>query len=145
MIGLHDLPALNAALNAVSATLLVTGHAFIRRGQIAGHRACMVSALLVSSVFLISYVVYHVQVGSIRFTHLGWPRAVYFAILATHVPLAATVVPLALVTLSFALRGRFDRHARVARWTLPIWLYVSITGVMVYFMLYHVWPSTELL
>ena len=145
MIGLHDLPVLNAALNAVSATLLMAGHAFIRRGQIARHRACMVSALVVSSGFLVSYVVYHVQVGSIRFTHPGWARAVYLTILATHVPLAATVVPLALVTLSFALRRRFDRHARLARWTLPIWLYVSITGVMVYFMLYHIWPSAEIL
>lgn len=145
MIGLHDLPALNAALNAVAAVLLVTGYAFIRHGHIARHRACMVSALLVSLAFLVSYVVYHLEVGSIRFTHPGWPRAVYYAVLATHVPLAATVVPLALVTLSFALRGQFDRHARVARWTLPIWLYVSITGVMVYLMLYNVWPSSEIL
>jgi putative membrane protein len=144
-MGIHDLPVLNAALNAVAATLLVTGHAFIRRGQIYRHRACMVSALLVSSAFLASYVVYHVQVGSIRFTEAGWPRAVYLAVLATHVPLAAAVVPLALVTMSLALRGRFDRHARVARWTFPIWLYVSITGVMVYLMLYHVWPSAEIL
>lgn len=145
MIGLHDLPALNAALNGVAAVLLVTGYAFIRRGHIARHRACMVSALLVSSVFLVSYVVYHLEVGSIRFTHAGWPRVIYYAVLATHVPLAATIVPLALVTLSFALRGRFDRHTRVARWTLPIWLYVSVTGVMVYLMLYNVWPSSEIL
>lgn len=144
MIGLHDLPALNAALNGVAAILLVTGYAFIRRGHIARHRACMVSALLVSSVFLVSYVVYHVQVGSIRFTHPGWPRAVYFAVLGTHVPLAVTVVPLALVTLSFALRGRFGRHVRMARWTLPIWLYVSVSGVMVYLMLYRLWPSSEI-
>lgn len=145
MIGLHDLPALNAALNGVAAILLVTGYAFIRRGHIARHRACMVSALLVSSVFLVSYVVYHLEVGSIRFTHSGWPRAVYFAVLATHVPLAALIVPLAVVTLWRALRGQFDRHVRVARWTLPIWLYVSVTGVMVYLMLYHVWPSSEIL
>jgi uncharacterized membrane protein YozB (DUF420 family) len=144
-MGVHDLPALNAALNAVAATLLVTGHAFIRRGQIYRHRACMVSALLVSSAFLASYVVYHVQVGSIRFTEAGWPRAVYFAVLATHVPLAALIVPLALLTLWRALRGRFDLHVKVARWTFPIWLYVSVTGVMVYIMLYHLWPSTEIL
>jgi uncharacterized membrane protein YozB (DUF420 family) len=143
-MGVHDLPALNAALNAVAATLLATGHGFIRRGQVHRHRACMVSALLVSSAFLASYVVYHVQVGSIRFTETGWPRAVYLAVLATHVPLAAAVVPLALVTLSLALGGRFDRHARVARWTYPIWMYVSVTGVMVYLMLYHVWPSGEI-
>ncbi|HYO45522.1 MAG TPA: DUF420 domain-containing protein [Gemmatimonadota bacterium] len=145
MIGLRDLPALNAALNGVAAILLLTGHAFIHRGHVGRHRACMVSALLVSFVFLVSYVVYHAEVGSIRFTQSGWPRVVYYAVLATHVPLAATVVPLALVTLSFALRGQFDRHARLARWTLPIWLYVSITGVMVYLMLYHVWPSSEIL
>jgi uncharacterized membrane protein YozB (DUF420 family) len=88
--------------------------------------------------------VYHLQVGSIRFTETGWPRALYLTVLATHVPLAAAVVPLALVTLSLALRGLFERHARIARWTLPIWLYVSITGVMVYLMLYHVWPSAEI-
>jgi len=145
MIDIYDLPVLNAALNAVAAVLLVTGYAFIRRGHIARHRACMVSALLVSLAFLVSYVVYHLEVGSIRFTHSGWPRAVYFAVLATHVPLAALIVPLAVVTLWRALRGQFDRHVRVARWTLPIWLYVSVTGVMVYLMLYHVWPSSEIL
>ncbi|HET6362569.1 MAG TPA: DUF420 domain-containing protein [Gemmatimonadota bacterium] len=144
MIGFHDLPALNAALNAVAATLLVTGHASIRRGLVSRHRACMIGALVVSALFLVSYVVYHAEVGSVRFTEVGWPRVLYFAILATHVPLAATVVPLALLTLRRALRGEFDRHVRLARWTYPIWLYVSVTGVMVYFMLYHLWPSAEL-
>lgn len=140
----HDLPALNAALNAVAATLLVTGHGFVRRGKVARHRACMLSAFLVSIAFLVSYVVYHAEAGSVRFTQPGWPRVVYFAILATHVPLAALIVPLALVTLWWALRGQFARHARIARWTYPIWLYVSVTGVMVYVMLYHLWPSTEI-
>lgn len=140
----HDLPALNAALNAVAATLLVIGHAFIRRGEIARHRACMLSAFLVSVAFLASYVAYHAQAGSVRFTEPGWPRAVYFAVLATHVPLAALIVPLALVTLWRALRGEFARHARIARWTYPVWLYVSVTGVMVYVMLYHLWPSSEI-
>jgi uncharacterized membrane protein YozB (DUF420 family) len=142
-MGVHDLPALNAALNAVAATLLVTGHAFIRRGMIARHRACMLAAFAVSSAFLVSYVIYHAQAGSVRFTHSGWPRTVYFAVLATHVPLAALIVPLALLTLWRALRGRFDLHVKLARWTFPIWLYVSVTGVMVYIMLYHLWPSTE--
>ena len=140
----HDLPALNAALNAVAATLLVTGHAFVRRGEIARHRACMLSAFLVSVAFLASYVAYHAQAGSVRFTEPGWPRVVYFAVLATHVPLAALIVPLALVTLWRALRGQFARHARIARWTYPVWLYVSVTGVMVYVMLYHLWPSSEI-
>ena len=144
MIGFHDLPALNAALNAVAATLLVTGHASIRRGLVSRHRACMTGALFVSALFLVSYVVYHAEVGSVRFTEEGWPRLLYFSILATHVPLAATVVPLALLTLRRALRGEFDRHVRLARWTYPIWLYVSVTGVMVYLMLYHLWPSSEI-
>ena len=144
MIGFHDLPAVNAALNAVAATLLLTGHASIRRGLVARHRACMVGALCVSALFLVSYVVYHAEDGSVRFTEAGWPRAVYFAVLATHVPLAAAVVPLALLTLRRGLRGEFDRHVRLARWTYPIWLYVSVTGVMVYLMLYHLWPSAEI-
>ncbi|HET7693881.1 MAG TPA: DUF420 domain-containing protein [Gemmatimonadota bacterium] len=144
MIGFHDLPALNAALNAVAATLLLTGHALIRRGLVSRHRACMTGALAVSALFLVSYAVYHAEVGSVRFTEAGWPRLLYFAILATHVPLAAMVVPLALLTLRRALRGEFDRHVRIARWTYPIWLYVSVSGVMVYLMLYHLWPSDEI-
>lgn len=144
MIGFHDLPALNAALNAVAATLLVIGHASIRYGRVSRHRACMTGALVASALFLVSYVVYHSEVGSVRFTEAGWPRLLYFLVLATHVPLAATVVPLALLTLRRALRGEFERHVRIARWTYPIWLYVSVTGVMVYFMLYHLWPSTEI-
>lgn len=143
-MGYHDLPALNAALNALAATLLVIGHASIRRGMVSRHRACMTGALVVSALFLVTYVVYHAEVGSVRFTEGGWPRLVYFVVLATHVPLAATVVPLALLTLRRALRGEFDRHVRIARWTYPIWLYVSVTGVMVYLMLYHLWPSSEL-
>ena len=144
MIGVHDLPALNAALNATAATLLMTGHASIRRGLVSRHRACMTGALAVSALFLLSYVVYHAEVGSVRFTESGWPRVFYLAVLATHVPLAAAVVPLALLTMRRALRGEFDRHVRLARWTYPIWLYVSVTGVMVYLMLYHLWPSTEI-
>ena len=140
----HDLPALNAGLNAVAATLLLTGHRFVRQGEIARHRACMLGAFFVSTAFLVSYVAYHAEAGSVRFTEQGWPRALYFAVLATHVPLAALIVPLSLLTLWRALRGEFDRHVRIARWTYPIWLYVSVTGVMVYLMLYHVWPSAEI-
>lgn len=140
----HDLPALNAGLNAVAATLLLTGHRFVQRGEIGRHRACMLGAFFVSTAFLVSYVAYHAQAGSVRFTESGWPRALYFAVLATHVPLAALIVPLSLLTLWRALRGEFVRHARIARWTYPIWLYVSVTGVMVYLMLYHVWPSAEI-
>ena len=140
----HDLPALNAGLNAVAATLLLTGHRFVQRGQVARHRACMLGAFFVSTAFLVSYVAYHAEAGSVRFTQTGWPRALYFAVLATHVPLAALIVPLSLLTLWRALRGEFGRHVRIARWTYPIWLYVSVTGVMVYLMLYHLWPSGEI-
>ena len=144
MIGVHDLPALNAALNATAAVLLVTGFAMIRRGRVLQHRACMLSALAVSTLFLVSYVVYHLEAGSVRFTAGGWARPVYYAILLTHVPLAALIVPLALVTAWLALRGRFDRHRRIARWTLPLWIYVSVTGVLIYLMLYQWFPSTEI-
>ena len=144
MFEVHDLPALNATLNAVAAALLLTGFVLIRRGKVSHHRACMIAALFVSTAFLASYVVYHLQAGSVRFTTGGWPRGLYFAILTTHVPLAALVVPLALITLTRALRARFDRHRRIARWTLPIWLYVSVTGVLVYLMLYHWFPSSEI-
>jgi uncharacterized membrane protein YozB (DUF420 family) len=145
VIELHDLPALNATLNATAAALLLVGFAMIRRGKVPYHRACMIGALIVSAGFLASYVVYHLEAGSTRFTTAGWPRVLYFAILSTHVPLAALVLPLALITLSRALRGRFDRHRRIARWTLPIWLYVSVTGVLVYLMLYRWFPSTDVL
>lgn len=145
MIELRDLPALNAALNGTATLLLLAGYLMIRRGQVRKHRACMLGALVVSAAFLISYVVYHAQAGSVHFTTGGWPRALYFAILLTHVPLAALVLPLALVTAARGLRGRFDAHRRIARWTLPIWLYVSVTGVLVYLMLYRWFPSTEIL
>jgi uncharacterized membrane protein YozB (DUF420 family) len=144
LIGLEDLPLVNACLNAVSATLLVAGYAFIRRGRVAKHKACMGTAIAVSALFLVSYLLYHSSVGSIRFTATGWPRTVYFAILLTHTPLAALVLPLALVTATRALRGHFEKHVRIARWTLPVWLYVSVTGVLVYLMLYRWFPSAEL-
>lgn len=136
MISASQLPALNAALNSASAFLLVAGYLFIRKKKIAAHRLCMLSALGSSTVFLISYLTYHYQVGSVPFQGEGWLRVVYFTVLISHTILAAAVVPLVLVTLVRALKGRFERHRAIARWTLPIWLYVSITGVIVYWMLY---------
>ncbi len=133
----HDLPALNATLNGVSAVLLVWGFTLIRRGRKRAHQRVMLAAFVTSVLFLVSYLVYHAQVGSVRYQHTGPIRTVYFAILLTHTVLAAAVPPLAIVTLSRALRGRFDRHRAIARWTLPIWLYVSVTGVTVYWMLYR--------
>ena len=132
-----DLPALNATLNATSAVLLTTGWILIRRGRIAQHRAVMIAAVCTSALFLISYLVYHAQVGSVPFTKQGPIRAVYFTILLTHTVLAVAIVPMVLVTLTRGLRARYERHRRIARWTMPIWLYVSVTGVIVYLMLYQ--------
>ena len=137
MIGISDLPAVNAGLNATSAVLLSCGYVCIRRKQVAAHGICMASAFVVSTVFLISYLTYHAHIGSKHFAGEGWVRPVYFAILLTHTVLAAAIVPLALTTLYRAVRKEFDRHKRIARWTLPLWLYVSVTGVIIYFMLYH--------
>jgi len=135
--GVRDLPALNATLNALAALLLVAGWRLIRRRRIEAHRRVMWSALVCSAAFLVSYLVYHAEVGSVRFQGAGSVRALYFAILLSHTLLAAAVPVLALVTLSRALRRRFDRHRAIARWTLPIWLYVSVSGVAVYWMLYQ--------
>lgn len=140
MIARSVLPTLNATLNATSAVLLLLGYRFIRRRQVGRHKACMVTALVLSLAFLISYLIYHAQVGSVPFRGQGWIRPVYFTILISHTLLAALVPPLAVVTLSRALAGKFDRHRRIAHWTLPIWLYVSLTGVVVYWMLYHLYP-----
>jgi putative membrane protein len=130
------LPGFNAFLNGLSATLLMVGYAFIRRGQRGAHGACMLAALGASLVFLASYVAYHYWFGSRPFAGQGWIRWVYFPLLASHIVLAAAIVPLALVTIYRAWRGEFARHRRLARWTLPVWLYVSVTGVMVYWFLY---------
>lgn len=135
-MSVHDLPAVNAILNATAAMLLVWGFTLIRRGRKRAHRRVMLTAFTVSVLFLISYLVYHAQVGSVRFQKAGVIRIVYLSILLTHTLLAATVPPLAILTLSRGLRGRFDKHRQIARWTLPIWLYVSVTGVVVYLMLY---------
>ena len=134
---LHDLPAVNASLNAISTVFLVTGYVLIRARRITEHRATMIAALTTSALFLVCYVVYHAQVGSVRFTRQGVVRTVYFTILVTHVTLAATVLPLAIVTAARGLRGDYLRHRRIARWTFPIWLYVSVTGVLVYVLLYQ--------
>ncbi len=139
-MSLTALPTLNAALNATAAALLVLGYVFIRRRMIPQHRACMIAAFVVSTLFLVSYVTYHAQVGSRRFPGTGTVRTIYLTILFTHTVLAAFVPFLAIVTLWRALAARFDRHVPIARWTLPIWLYVSVTGVIVYVMLYHLAP-----
>ena len=131
------LPLLNACLNATSAALLSAGWVFIRRKRVTAHKTCMVSALVVSTLFLVSYVTYHSIAGSRPFVGAGWIRLIYYPMLLSHIVLAAAIVPLALTTLYRALQGNFARHVRIARWTLPIWLYVSVTGVLVYWMLYR--------
>ena len=137
MIGVQDLPTLNAFLNATAAILLVVGYILIRRRKIDIHRSVMIAAFTTSVIFLISYLVYHAQIGSKPYPGKGALRTFYLMLLGSHTILAATVPVLAIITLSRGLRGRFDRHRHIARWTLPIWLYVSITGVIVYLMLYR--------
>jgi uncharacterized membrane protein YozB (DUF420 family) len=136
---ISDLPALNASLNTLATVFLVAGYLFIRRGRRHAHKRCMLAALTVSALFLISYVVYHANAGSRPFQGKGAVRVVYFAILIPHVLLAATILPLALVTTARGLRAQYGRHVKVARWTLPLWLYVSVTGVLVYLMLYRLY------
>lgn len=135
------LPAVNAALNALSACLLIGGYACIRRGRRAAHQRCMLAAFLVSVLFLASYLTLRYLAGMTRFEGQGWIRPVYFTILLSHTVLAAGIVPLAIVTMARALREEHARHVRVARWTLPLWLYVSITGVVIYWLLYHLYPG----
>lgn len=138
---ISDLPAVDAVLNATSALLLTLGYIFIRRKNVTAHKVCMLSAFTTSTLFLVCYLIYHYHVGVTRFTGKGPVRWVYFSILGTHTALAVTIVPLVLTTLYRAWRERFDLHKRIARWTLPLWLYVSVTGVVVYWMLYHLYPS----
>jgi len=130
-------PIVNASLNSACTILLLAGRWFISQRRIAAHRFTMITAVITSTLFLISYLYYHAHVGSVLFQGMGWSRPVYFTILISHVVLAAAIVPLVIITLTRALRERFDRHRAIARWTFPLWLYVSITGVLVYFMLYH--------
>ena len=138
MIDYSQLPAVNATLNATSTVLLAIGWWFIHQGDMRRHRACMLAAFATSALFLTSYLIYHANVGSVPFQGRGAIRTVYLSILVTHIVLATAILPLALITLSRALARRFDRHRRIARWTLPIWLYVSVTGVVIYVMLYRI-------
>ena len=137
MISIGDLPTLNAALNGTSAVLLALGYLFIRRKKVNLHKACMVSAFVISTLFLVSYLTYHYHAGSKPFPGEGWTRPLYFAILISHVILATVTLPLSIVTLARGVRGRFEKHRSIARWALPIWLYVSVTCVIVYLLLYH--------
>lgn len=130
-------PAFNASLNATSALLIVSGFLSIRAKRVGAHRACMVAACLVTATFFVSYLLYHAQVGSVKFLGTGWVRPVYFVVLISHTTLAIVIVPLVLRTLFLAARERFDEHKRLARWTFPLWLYVSVTGIVVYGMLYR--------
>jgi protein SCO1/2/putative membrane protein len=134
-------PIINATLNGTSGVLLFIGRSFIKRGRMAAHRAVMITAVVTSSLFLISYLYYHYHVGSVRFQGQGWSRPVYFTILISHTILAATIVPLVIITLSRGLRAKFDKHRAIARWTYPLWMYVSVTGVVIYFMLYHLFAA----
>ncbi len=134
-------PAINASLNGASAILITSGRILIHQKKIRMHRACMIGAVASSSLFLISYVTYHLHVRSVHFPGQGWVRTLYFAILISHTFLAATVVPLVLTSLTLGLRARFDRHRRISRWTFPVWLYVSVTGVVVYVMLYKIYGA----
>jgi len=141
MLPLSYFPAINAVLNGTSAVLIASGVVLIKRGYREAHKRMMIAAFVTSSVFLISYLYYHAHVGSVRFQGQGWSRPVYFSILLTHTILAAVIVPFVLVTLTRGLRGRFEKHKRSARWTYPMWLYVSITGVVIYLMLYHLFAA----
>jgi uncharacterized membrane protein YozB (DUF420 family) len=143
MFAMTDLPTLNAALNATSAILLTAGYRFIRRRQITAHQRCMLAACGTSTLFLLSYLTYHYYVGSMPFRGQGWGRALYFTILISHTILAAAIVPLVLITLFRAWKADFVRHARLARWTWPIWMYVSVTGVIIYVMLYQLFPPSR--
>ena len=134
-----DLPALNASLNGIAALLLVAGYICIRKGARDAHKACMLGALTTSALFLVSYVIYHYNAGSRPFPGEGAIRVVYFGILITHVVLAAAILPMALITAARGLAARYDRHVRIARWTFPLWLYVSVTGVVIYLMLYQMY------
>jgi uncharacterized membrane protein YozB (DUF420 family) len=137
------LPALNALLNGTSAVLLTMAFIFIRRKNIVAHKRCMLAAVTCSLFFLTSYLIYHAHVGTTRFTNPAWFRKIYIPLLVSHTILAATIVPLIIITLTRAFRERFDKHRKIARWTWPLWMYVSITGVMIYFILYWIYPQAK--
>jgi uncharacterized membrane protein YozB (DUF420 family) len=140
-MSLSDLPALNAFLNSLSAVLLTAAFIFIRKKNIVAHRNCMIGAVCSSALFLVSYIVYHLHAGRTVFRDPAWFRPIYLTILLTHTVLAVVILPLIFVTLSRALRQRFDLHKRIARWTWPLWMYVSVTGVLIYFLLYRIFPQ----
>ena len=136
-----DLPAINAGLNSTSALLLTAGYVFIKRGNKLAHRNCMIAAFVTSTIFLVCYLVYHYSAGRTAFKGEGWIRPVYFTILLTHTILAVAIVPLILMTFHRAVKERYELHKRIARWTWPLWMYVSVTGVVIYVLLYHLYPS----
>ena len=144
MLDYTAFPAINATLNGTSAVLIVTGRRLIKRGRVAAHRACMIAAVVASSLFLVCYVYYHAHAGVVRFQGQGLVRPVYFSILISHMILAAVIVPLVIITLARAWRGKFDRHRAIARWTFPVWLYVSVTGVVIYVMVYRLYAGAPL-
>lgn len=141
VMSIQDLPAVNAVLNSLSSVFLVTGYVMIRGARRVPHRNCMLAALISSTLFLMGYLTYHANVGHTSFRDPSWFRPIYLGILLTHVLLAAAIVPLVLMTVWRAARGRFEAHRKIARWTLPLWLYVSVTGVLIYFLLYHIFPQ----
>ncbi|MEW6306382.1 MAG: DUF420 domain-containing protein [Verrucomicrobiota bacterium] len=138
---IQDLPAVNASLNALSTVFLSVGYYFIRRQNKTAHRNCMMAAFVTSTIFLICYLVYHSQTGHTSFKNPQWFRPFYLSLLFTHVVLAAAIVPLILMTLNRAFKERFELHKKIARWTWPLWMYVSVTGVVIYFLLYHIFPQ----
>jgi putative membrane protein len=141
-MSLRDLPAFNAAFNGLAGVFLACGFYFIKRGKIAAHRACMISAVCSSTLFLAGYLTYHFTVKTItHFRDPAWFRPIYLTLLGTHTLLAASVLPLVIITLTYAAKGKFDSHKKIARWTWPIWMYVSVTGVMIYFLLYRIYPQ----
>ena len=147
-MSIYDLPAINASLNGLSAILLGFGFYFIRRGRMIAHRNCMISAFVVSIIFLICYLTYHGYLASVlhrgptRFVNPAWFRPIYLTILWTHTPLAAAIVPLVIISLNRGLKERYEAHKKIARWTWPLWMYVSVTGVLIYLLLYKIFPQT---
>lgn len=138
---ISDFPHLNAALNGLSGILLTVGYVLVRKGHKVAHRNCMIGALVSSALFLTFYLIYHYNAGRTVFTDPAWFRPIYLVILLTHTVLAVVIVPMILVTVVRALRERFDKHKAIARWTWPLWMYVSVTGVLIYFLLYHLFPQ----
>ena len=140
-MSLSDLPAVNASLNALSAVLLTVGHRFIKRGRPVAHRNCMIGALICSVIFLACYLYYHFHAGRTIFKNPPWFRPIYLTLLLTHTLLAVAIIPMIIITVRRAAKGRFDLHRKIARWTWPIWMYVSVTGVLIYFLLYQIFPQ----